>query len=220
MPTVEDETDSSIDVSDMIAAHDGMRKEFGSLPLLVKSIPDGDSDRAATVADHIELMTTFMTVHHDCEDELLWPIAQERAPEHEAVFVMQHEHDGLNDSLKRVDELSHAWRNDPSATNRAALHTELIALEKDLLKHLGHEEREALPLLATVITEDEYKAYGAKVRATLTPEQGRLILSLILEDTSPTVREAVLESMSPEARADYERSGHQLARDYKAQLLG
>jgi len=220
MPTVEDDTESSIDVSDMIASHDGMRKEFGSLPLLVKSIPDGASDRAATVSDHIELMTTFMTVHHDCEDELLWPIAQERAPEHEAIFVMEREHDALNASLKRVDELSHAWRSDPTANNRAALHTELIALEKDLLKHLGHEEREALPLLATVITEDEYRAYGAKVRASLTPEQGSLILSLIIEDTSPSTREAVLEAMSPEARADYEQTGHQLARDYKSTLLG
>ena len=46
----------------------------------------------------------------------------------------------------------------PSATNRAALHVELIALERAVLQHLGHEEAEALPLLATTITESEFAA--------------------------------------------------------------
>jgi hemerythrin-like domain-containing protein len=213
-------TDNAIDISDMIAAHDTLRKEYASLPLLVKSIPDGDAERAAVVCDHIALLGVLMTAHHDAEDELLWPLAEERAPEHEAIFIMEREHDDLTGHVARIGELAAAWRSDPSATNRAALHTELIVFEKDLLKHLGHEEREALPLLGTVITQEEFASFGARARDSVPPEQRTLLLGLILEDTNPASRAAVLEGMSAEARAAYENGGRAAAREYRARLLG
>ncbi len=209
----------AIDVSEMVAAHDGMRKEYASLPLLVKSVPDGDAARAAVVCDHIALLGLLMQVHHDTEDELLWPLAQERAPEHEAVFIMEAEHEELNVGLASVTALADAWRADPSAHNRAALHTELISLEKVLLRHLGHEEKEALPLLATVISDEEFARFGNNVRAALTPEQRTLLLGLIIEDTTPQLGESILASMPPEARANFEIEGRPLVREYKARLL-
>ena len=212
-------TDTVIDITDMVAAHDSMRKEYGMLPLLVKSIPDGDSERAAVVSDHIDLIGTFMTAHHDAEDELLWPLAEQRLPEHEAIFIMEREHDDLNASVVRVRALAAAWRADPSAGNRATLHTELIGLEKDLLKHLGHEEREALPLLATVITQEEFAAFGARARDAVPQDQRALLLGLILEDAGPTARAAVLENMTPAARDAYETTARPVAQEYRARLL-
>jgi hypothetical protein len=50
----------------------------------------------------------------------------------------------------RVADLAEAWRSDPSASNRAALHVELIALERAVLRHLAVEEADALPLPASV----------------------------------------------------------------------
>lgn len=213
-------SDTAIDISDMIAAHDTLRKEYATLPLLVKSIADGDSERAAVVSDHIDLMGAFMTAHHDAEDELLWPLAEARAPEHEAVFIMEKEHNDLTDHVALLGQLAAAWRADPSANNRATLHTHLIAFEKDLLKHLGHEEREALPLLATVITQEEFASFGARARSSVAPEQRALLLGLILEDTNPRSRAAVLESMPAEARAAYENEGKAAAHAYRARLLG
>jgi hypothetical protein len=186
----------------------------------VKSVADGDAERAAIVGDHIRLLDVLMTVHHDTEDELLWPLAQERAPEHEAVFIMEAEHQELNDGLVRVNTLTQAWQADPSATNRAALHTELIAVEKVLLRHLGHEEKEALPLLATVISDEEFARFGNNVRAALTPEQRTILLGLIVEDTTPALGASILESMTPEARASFEIEGRPQVRAYKARLLG
>ena len=137
-----------IDVSDMIAVHDGMRKEYASLPLRVKSSGDGDTDRAAAVADHIALLGAWMQVHHDGEDALLWPLVRQRAPEHEAIFVMEAEHSELNDYVTLIGAQAETWRADPSPSNRATLHTTLIEFEKRLLTHLGHEEREPMPTTA------------------------------------------------------------------------
>jgi hemerythrin-like domain-containing protein len=213
-------SDTAIDISDMIAAHDTLRKEYASLPLLVKSIADGDSERAAVVSDHIALMALLMTAHHDAEDALLWPLAEERAPEHEAIFIMEREHNDLTSHVALMGVLADAWRSDPSATNRAALHTELIAFEKDLLKHLGHEEREALPLLGTVITQEEFASFGARARDSVPAEQRALLLGLILADTNPASRAVVLAGMSPASRSAYEDEGKAAAQAYRARLLG
>jgi hemerythrin-like domain-containing protein len=220
MPQEDHVTDSALDISDMLAAHEALRKEYATLPLLVKSIADGDSVRAAVVSDHIALMGLLMTAHHDAEDELLWPLVEERAPEHEAVFIMEREHTDLTTQVALMSELATAWRSDPSATKRAALHTELIAFEKNLLKHLGHEEREALPLLGTVMTQEEFAAFGGRARDSVPPEHRALLLGLILGDCTPASRAALLAAMSPESRASYENEGKAAAHAYRARLMG
>jgi iron-sulfur cluster repair protein YtfE (RIC family) len=211
--------DALIDVSEMFAVHDAMRKEYGSLPLLVNSIAAGDTERAAVVSDHVALMGRLMWVHHQGEDELLWPLVEQRAPEHEAVFIMESEHSGMNGSLRTIDSLADTWRIDPSAANRAALHSELVQFEKELLKHLGHEERELLPILQQLLTQEEFGALGAYVRSGLTPQQRTLALGLILEDTSGTLGVALLEAMDPATRADFEAFGKAQVREYRRHLL-
>jgi Hemerythrin HHE cation binding domain len=179
------------DVSEMIAVHDALRREYGSLPLLVKSVPDGDRDRAGVVADHIGLLGTFMALHHAGEDDLLWPLVSERAPDSPVLVLAEADHAELAEQGRLAGELTEAWRNDPSATNRAALHVELIALERAVLQHLGHEEAEVLPLLAATVTPTEYAALGAYVRAGLTPDQWDVVVLLGLNASS--VAEATAE---------------------------
>jgi hemerythrin-like domain-containing protein len=209
-----------ITVSEMYAVHDAMRQEYASLPLIVKSVDDGDAARAAVVAEHIALMGRLMHLHHAGEDELLWPLAQERLPEHEAVFVMESEHGELNDQLRAIAALTDVWVADPSAANRAALHTALIAFERTLLKHLGHEEREALPLLAEAVSDEEFGALRTYVRAGLTPEQGTIVLGLILDDTGATRGSGLLAAIDPDDRAAFESTGGPEYRAYRARLLG
>ena len=217
---VDTSEDAAVDVRDMIAVHDCMRKEYGSLPLLVKSIADGDTARAELVDDHIRLMGVLMDAHHAGEDEVLWPLVRARAPEHEAIFVMDAEHESLNEHVARIGALSGAWRADPSAQNRAALHTELIVFEKDLLKHLGHEEREVLPILQGVLTQEEFAALGLYVREHIDPADRDLILGLIVEDTTSTFSGPMLAAMPEAARIDVEQNLRPRAQEYKRRLLG
>jgi hemerythrin-like domain-containing protein len=212
--------ETGVDVREMIAVHDCMRKEYGSLPLLVKSIAEGDAARAGLVADHVRLLGVLMDTHHTGEDEILWPLVRERSPEHEAIFVMDVEHVELNDRVARIGELAETWRAEPSAVNRAALHTELIGFEKDLLRHLGHEEREVLPLLQATLTQDEFAALGIYVRRHIEPADRDLILGLIFEDTTSTFSGPMLEAMPAEARANVEQTLRPRAQEYKRRLLG
>jgi hemerythrin-like domain-containing protein len=208
-----------VDVSNMYAAHDTMRKEYASLPLLVKSIPDGDVARAALVADHIALLDRFMRAHHGVEDEVLWPLVKERAPEHEAILIMDTEHAGLHDSLDAIRDQAQAWRASASYDTRATLHTTLIAFERALLKHLGHEEREVLPILARTLTQDEYSALGTGVAERLDADDRALLLGLILEDTTQSVGSVTLMGIPEESRAQVEQDARSRAQTYKRTLL-
>lgn len=206
--------------SEMIAVHDALRREFGSMPLLVKSVASDDAVRAGVVADHIALMGTFMALHHGGEDALLWPLVRERAPGSTGAAVAEAEHVELAEHSDRVAELAQAWRNDPSAMNRAALHVELIALERAILHHLGHEEAEALPLLAETVTDAEFAELRAYVRDGLSPEQRSIVLGMMLEDTGAANASRVLESLDPRDRADFDSEGERVYRAYRERLLG
>ena len=206
--------------SEMIAVHNALRREFGSMPLLVKSVADGDSARAAVIADHIALMGTFMALHHAGEDDLLWPLVRERTPDSGVVAVAEADHSALADHAGRVADLSEEWRTDPSADNRAALHVELISLEREILQHLGHEETDALPLLSEVITEAEFEALRAYVRDGLSSEQRSIVLGMILDDTEAANAATVLGDLDPQERADFEREGEHAYRAYRERLLG
>lgn len=74
-------SDEPIDTSEMLAIHECFRKEFASLPLRVKAVPESDSGRAAAVGGHVLLMSAMLHGHHSAEDELLWPVFAERAPQ-------------------------------------------------------------------------------------------------------------------------------------------
>jgi hemerythrin-like domain-containing protein len=208
-----------VDVSEMYAAHDGMRKEYASLPLLVKSIPDGDVDRAGRAADHMALLDRFLRTHHDVEDEVLWPLVKERAPEHEAILIMDTEHAGLNVSLDAIKVQADAWRVSASADTRATLHNTLIAFERTLLRHLGHEEREVLPILQRTLSQDEYAAMGQEVNRRMDPDDRTLVLGLILEDTTQSVGSTILRRIPEETRAQVESDARAQAQEYKRALL-
>jgi iron-sulfur cluster repair protein YtfE (RIC family) len=196
-----------------------MRKEYGSMPLLVKSIADGDSERAALVTNHLALMHELMHAHHKGEDVVLWPLVRDRNPEHEAIFVMDDEHDSLNRTLSGIKVLAQTWRDDPSANNRAALHTELIAFEKTLLRHLGHEEREVLPILQRTVSQSEYDALGVWVRENVPQDDAMLLLGLILEDTTATNAEAVLATLPADVVAEAE-ANRPTIHAYRRRLMG
>ena len=212
--------DEDTDVSEMFAVHDVMRREYASLPLLVKSIAEADRERADVVFDHVSLLGRLMELHHGGEDTLLWPLVKERAPEQAAVAEMEAEHEDLNASLSGVADLALAWRQAPSTTNRAALHTVLIAFERLLLKHLGHEERDALPLLAQTVTVEEFATLHAHVQEGLSPAERSIILGMTLQDTGDARGEVLLDAMDPLEREAFERDGRARYLAYRTRLLG
>ena len=72
--------DNQTDMTEMFAVHDCLRHEFARLPLTVKAVAEGDSDRASVVGGHVMMMTSMLHAHHEGEDLLVWPLLAERSP--------------------------------------------------------------------------------------------------------------------------------------------
>lgn len=207
------------DVTEMYGIHDCLRHEFARLPLTVKATAEGDAARAGVLGRHVLLMTRVLHGHHEGEDVLVWPLLEERAPEHgEIVTVMEEQHERMQAAVEKATEQASAWMASPGVQERAALHTTLIALEKEVLHHLALEEQEVLPLIQRYLSPEEWAAVGAHARATLSPEELPVVLGLIVNDTSQARGEAILGGMPPEARAGYEQFGRPLYDAYAAAL--
>ena len=209
-----------IDTREMLAIHECLRKEIAALPIRVKAVPDGDTARAAIVGNHILLLAEILHSHHQAEDQLLWPLLRERATDQLALIdSMQTQHDSLDEKLRPVESECSTWMSDPSATNRAGLHTRLIALERVMLEHLSVEESEVLPLVASHLTDDEFGAVGVHARASLDPQKLAIGLGMILDANTPEIGEVVLGAMPPEARAGFEQFGRPGYAAYRSALL-
>jgi iron-sulfur cluster repair protein YtfE (RIC family) len=211
--------DHQTDMTEMYAVHDCLRHEFAKLPLTVKAVAEGNAERAAVVGGHVLMMTSMLHAHHEGEDELVWPLLEERSPEHaDLVTAMVGQHEAMMVSVETAQEQARAWMASPGVLERSALHTTLIKLEKELLHHLAMEEQEVVPLISRDLTQDEYAAVGAHSRAALTPEQLAVGLGLILANTSAERGEAILNGMPSEARAGFDQFGRPAYAAYAERL--
>jgi iron-sulfur cluster repair protein YtfE (RIC family) len=207
------------DTTDMLAVHDCLRHEFARLPITVKAVAEGDADRAAVVGGHVLLMTDFLHVHHSSEDAIVWPLLKERSPEHDALVVeMEEQHAHMHSTVATVRAQAEAWIASPGIQERSALHTTLIALEREILHHFALEEQEVLPLIQRDLTPEEWFSVGEHSRATFTPEDLAVVLGLILDNTSVERGEAILADMPPEARAGFDQFGRPAYAAYKAKI--
>jgi iron-sulfur cluster repair protein YtfE (RIC family) len=212
-------TEQAIDTSDMYAIHDCLRHEFARLPITVKAVGEGDAERAAVVGGHVLLMTDILNSHHTAEDVIVWPTLTERAPESAPLVAeLSGQHEALHTAIASAREQADAWMQAPGNQERARLHTTLIGLERSLLQHLALEEQEALPIVQSTLTFDEYASIGEHARASLPPELMGIVLGLILDNTSRERADAIMGSMPPEAVAGFEQFGRPAYAEYKARI--
>ena len=211
--------DNEIDITDMYAIHECLRREFAGLPLKVKVVAEGNAERAAVVGGHVLLMSDFLEAHHLSEDALVWPILKERSPEHDGlVETMIGQHHALESGLVQIRANAKAWMATPGIQERATLHQSLIGFERELLHHLAVEEQEVIPIMVRDLNAEEYAAVGEHARAAIAPETTPIVLGLILDDATEEQRQAITGAMPPEALAAFEQFGRPVYQDYKAKL--
>jgi hemerythrin-like domain-containing protein len=206
-------------LSEMLAVHDCLRHEFARMPLTVKAVREGDDARAATLGEHILLMLSVLQAHEDAEDEVLWPLLVERAPEGTGL-VETHaaEHQSMGDAADTIRMEAAAWMATPGILERSALHTTLIRLEKELLHHLAVEEQGIAQLIERHVTVDELASVQARTRAGLTTDQAYVVLGLILKNTSTARGAAVLQGLNAEEAVAFDEFGRPAYEAYAERL--
>jgi ketosteroid isomerase-like protein/hemerythrin-like domain-containing protein len=171
--------------ADMLMVHRVFRREFTALPQLVTSTRDGDLARAAVVARHLDLVLDLLHHHHETEDELLWPLLHERAPDQRELFAaMTAEHADLVARVDAAREAATAWGGTAEHPEGVALADRITDLARHMTEHLQHEERAALPVCARVVDQPEWNRLGERALGALGPAHALLVLAAMHEDST------------------------------------
>jgi len=150
-----------IDVRDMAIVHRTFRKAYSESAQLVRAAPTPSPERVTFLADHIDFAIKALHIHHEGEDELLYPKLIERVPEQAPMTEeVEHEHELIKTALDDTSAACATWRQRPSAETGEALAASLEKLNKVAQVHLDDEEQKIVPLAAVTLTQQEWDAMG------------------------------------------------------------
>ena len=151
---------------------------------------------AAALAEVRDFLVVQLKTHHESEDQILWPMIEDRAPgAAEPLARLSAEHEQLDAAL---DALAEAPIGD---TDRSALVDSAVALRDLVHTHLEHEEPVLLPALREHVSEEAWEDFVRHVRAA-TPDVGTHLLVGFLEQVgTPEETEIVLRDVPAPVRA-------------------
>jgi hemerythrin-like domain-containing protein len=190
------------DVRPMIVLHNALRREFRLLPALVRGVPDGGTERAQIVAEHIGFLTAILHAHHHGEDVVLWPILLDRGPAEitPIVHVMQGHHDQIDQIGEQIAAALTDWRASAGSTVGESLADALDRLIVVLDEHLGMEEERVLPVAAKHVTTTEWDQMGKAAGAEVDPPLRPVGVGMLMYEGDPEVVEVDMARMPPEVR--------------------
>ncbi|SRR5712691_1579968 len=177
----------------MNAIHDALRRDLDEL---LHTTASHTAPRARWIAFRDQLR-----FHLTAESAAVWPLARAKLtgdPDGQAVI------DAMEDEHRLIGPL-HAVTDDAFAmdTDPRMLHQLLIRLRTRLTSHLAHEEADALPLIASVVSQGELGGIARALRGGNVVRRAALTVPWTLAYASPNVRTQVLSQLSAPARLLY-----------------
>jgi hypothetical protein len=199
----------------MVVVHDVFRDTFSAATALVGAAGD---DRVELLSNFYDNVIAFLIGHHEGEDELIYPLLVDRAPEQkDLIQTVNAQHEEIHEVIESTSAAVAAWApGDPASQSAAA--AALDALGARLRIHLGDEERELLPLCAEHVSVEEWGALPGHVLRNYTGDKIWLILGLIRERMSQAQRDAMLLKMPPPVVEMWTGFGENAFRELMAQV--
>ena len=146
----------------------------------------------------------MLHVHHEGEDELLYPKLIERAPDQAAITEQtKHQHQEIGRALDVAAATSKAWREYPSAKTGEVLASALDQLNLVVQPHLDDEEQKVVPLAAAMLTQKEWDAIGEHAVAQIPRNKKGVAFGLILEPLGPADRAYMMRVLPAAVRMLY-----------------
>lgn len=193
-----------IDVRDMAIVHQAFRRGYAEAARLVRANPAPSPERVTFLSDHIDLAIKLLHVHHEGEDELLYPKLIERVPEQAATTEeVDAEHKLIGTALDSTAAACKAWRAQPSAETGEALAASLDALNTVTQRHLDDEEQKVIPLAAVALTQEEWDALGKHGLGEIPKDKQPVAFGMLLEPLNEADRAFMKRSLPAPVRILY-----------------
>jgi len=186
--------DYKLDVSMMFAMHDALRRELVQVERIARRTDDNPG-RLLRAALGWELFKKFLLVHHQSEDDTLWPALRTNVagqPSRLALTdALEAEHAVIEPLLTAIDAA--AADPDYGYQRFGDIVDELIT---KLTAHLAHEETEGLPLIDASLSPQEWQHF-ARVHAERVGGDAPTYMPWLLNGASPQTLDAVLGKFPP-----------------------
>lgn len=210
------------DTSDMKRVHCVFREAFAVAPQMLGSVADDDVEQIQRIATYYEAVLLFLHVHHEGEDELVWPRLLERCPAETA--IVQHaadQHQEVLGHLTAAEELLAVWKEEPTLDRAGVLAAALATLGAHLARHLDDEEHTILPLVEEHLTVEEWHqlpAHGMQTGGQRAPHLMWVVIGLIREQMTDEQRAGMDANMPPPVHEFWASQGEPMFREFVAAL--
>ena len=168
----------------MLVIHDALRRDLEQLTRAVERKDAADPARRGAFDAGWNLFRTQLHHHHTGEDERLWPRARthlaDRPDDLALLEAMEAEHDLITPAIAEIDA---ALADADSAEQRLPEAT--ANYRRVLVDHLAHEERDALPLLESVMTPEDWRAFSRSQQKSVGIKGAGEFFPYILDGADP-----------------------------------
>ena len=190
------------DTRDMYSVHEAFRRGLGDARGQIAVVSEGDIERARRLASYLSDLLWLLHVHHEGEDELLYPLLSVRAPECQELFArMDNQHREVLPSLESARRAAERFGESGSIADGQALADACESLLELLAPHLSEEEIEVLPVVARVISPAEWGALPEHAFAQYSGTRIWLPFGLAIEAMPEDLLEGMREHLPPPVAA-------------------
>lgn len=145
------------DVSDMLAVHRALTGALEAAPAYVAKA-GVDAERVEVIGSFCENVIEFLHVHHTGEDELVYPVLEQRCAESRSELErINEQHTLLHAPMDAGRSAVATWRAAPSIDNAQAVIDAIASIVAPLWPHLDEEETVLLPIATKWISPEEWE---------------------------------------------------------------
>lgn len=207
------------DTTDLIAVHQVFREALANAGQLIEGTNTGDPERTAVIGSYYDNILRFLKVHHDAEDDLVWPKLMERCSARAAlVKELISDHEQIHLSLERAETELALWTQSTDPAAASDLTAALAGLGEGLIPHLDTEDKEIIPLCSEYLSAEEWGEMPGHALAAYDGDKVWLILGLIRENMTQEQRDAMMAHMPPPARDMWINMGNAAFDEFIAQV--
>ncbi|MGD0392241.1 MAG: hemerythrin domain-containing protein [Acidimicrobiales bacterium] len=189
--------------SDMIAVHQALLGSLDAAPDLVGKA-GVDPDRVEIISSFYDNVLEFLHVHHAGEDEMIYPLLEERCAHEKALLErIDDQHKLLYEPMDGAWATIAAWRASPSAEGGQAVVEAISTVDTTLRPHLKEEEDTVLPIASAWMSPEEWSQLPGHALQSFRGDKPWLALGLVREGLTSEQRDGMLAGMPPPLRSQW-----------------
>jgi hemerythrin-like domain-containing protein len=188
------------DVSDMYAIHTALTGALDAAPAYIANA-GVDPERVEVIGSFYENGIEFLRVHHTGEDDLVYPVLEQRCAERRSELErIDDQHKLLHAPMDAGRSALAAWRAAPSTDNTHAVIDAIASIAESLRPHLAEEETVVLPIATKWMSPEEWGRLPGHAMMNFRADKPWLALGLVREQLNQEQRDGMLAGMPPEMR--------------------